>query len=343
MEELMNDTLNIPNQKYELTDKTMTFGNDVYYQIRALRDFGEVHKGDLGGWVQSPLCLSQRGKCWLDSSSFIEKNARVSGNAKIVRSSIEDSGHVSGDAVLYDSYVRDQAKVTDKASIFNSNITNHACVMENTIVRRISIVSDNAIIKGNALIESSYIEGNAVVKDKAVVTDSILRDNARVYGSTHVIDSTLRDRAKVYGKARIDGECELSDKAEIYGSAKVTHVFMHHNSKICGSALVKAEGKYDSALELFDETQIKGLSVISILHDRTIKDKPLHIRGNLVFSDIEVYNVKDLHLAIDKAMKESEKLSIINSTQEKNRTKSSLRMKKNATVLKDLKDLANEL
>ena len=338
----MNDTLNIPNQKYELTDKTMNIGNSVYYQIRAIKDFGEVHSGDLGGWVESPLCLSQRGKCWIDTQSFIEKNARVSGNAKIVRSSIENSAVVSGDVVIYDSYVRDNAKVTDKASIFNSNIIDNACVMENPIVRKSSIIRDNAVIKGRCLIERSYIEGSALVKDTASVCSSILRDNAKVFGKAIVTNSVLHNKSKVYGKARVDYECSLFDKAEIFGSSDVKHVFMHDNSKISGQSKVKTIGKYDFVLEMYDNTQIKGNSIISIEHQDSMKEKPYIMKGDTILSDVEIYYVNFLDFAIKKANKE-QSLSVNDVSQNMAKVKGSLKTRKEQKTLKSFEDLGNEL
>jgi len=48
-----------------------------FYRIEALKDFSDVKKGDLGGYVQKESNLSQKGDCW------IYNNARVSGNSSI--------------------------------------------------------------------------------------------------------------------------------------------------------------------------------------------------------------------------------------------------------------------
>ena len=41
------------------------------YRIRALRDFGGVKEGDLGGYVQSESNLSHDGDCWIYDDAFI--------------------------------------------------------------------------------------------------------------------------------------------------------------------------------------------------------------------------------------------------------------------------------
>lgn len=48
-------------KKYELTDKTMEINNRTLFRIRALRDFGNVKAGDLGGFVETEDNLSHEG------------------------------------------------------------------------------------------------------------------------------------------------------------------------------------------------------------------------------------------------------------------------------------------
>lgn len=39
-------------KKYELTKKTMCFDGVTLHRIQALKDFGNVNAGELGGWVE---------------------------------------------------------------------------------------------------------------------------------------------------------------------------------------------------------------------------------------------------------------------------------------------------
>jgi len=57
--------------KYILTENTKNHWGITLHQIQAIKDFGIVRKGDLGGWIQKEENLSQYG------------NARIYGNAKI--------------------------------------------------------------------------------------------------------------------------------------------------------------------------------------------------------------------------------------------------------------------
>jgi len=65
-------------KKYEILKDNFEeiFGRKVY-RIRALKDFGNVKKGDIGGFVESEENLSQDDDCW------IYGNAVVCGNTVI--------------------------------------------------------------------------------------------------------------------------------------------------------------------------------------------------------------------------------------------------------------------
>ena len=64
-------------KKYILTEEAKEVGGHILHRIQAMRDFGGVQKGDLGGWVESEENLSHDGDCW------IFDNGRVSGNGKV--------------------------------------------------------------------------------------------------------------------------------------------------------------------------------------------------------------------------------------------------------------------
>lgn len=71
------------------------------YPIRALRDFGEVKKGDLGGYIEDSSCLSAEGDCWISKNSIVFSGSKVTDNA-ILDGNIELHGKtiVSDDARL---------------------------------------------------------------------------------------------------------------------------------------------------------------------------------------------------------------------------------------------------
>jgi len=71
------------NRKYELTDETKEVFGKTLHRIRALKAFGDVEAGELGGWIEREENLSQEGLCWVSDDGQVYGNGRVSGDAKV--------------------------------------------------------------------------------------------------------------------------------------------------------------------------------------------------------------------------------------------------------------------
>ena len=69
------------NRKYEFTGEIMECMGRTLHRIRAVRDFGEVKAGDLGGWIETESNLSNDGNAWVYGNARVYGNAEVSGNA----------------------------------------------------------------------------------------------------------------------------------------------------------------------------------------------------------------------------------------------------------------------
>ncbi|WP_273721794.1 dATP/dGTP diphosphohydrolase domain-containing protein [Bartonella sp. ML71XJBT] len=70
-------------KKYELTDETIEVDGKTLHRIRALKDFGDVKAGDLGGFIENEINLSHYGNCWVAGKAVIYGGGGFSGNAKI--------------------------------------------------------------------------------------------------------------------------------------------------------------------------------------------------------------------------------------------------------------------
>src|SRR6056297_2406270 len=82
------------DKKYELlTDRPILYRRRTLYQIKALRDFNDVKKGDLGGFIEKEENLSHTGNCWVSNLSKVYDDAMVYGNAWVT-----DDARVFGDA-----------------------------------------------------------------------------------------------------------------------------------------------------------------------------------------------------------------------------------------------------
>ena len=87
------------NRKYELTDETKEVFGKTLHRIRALKAFGDVEAGELGGWIEREENLSQKGLCWVFDNGCVFGDARVSGNGRVYgNGQVSGNGRVSGDA-----------------------------------------------------------------------------------------------------------------------------------------------------------------------------------------------------------------------------------------------------
>ena len=132
-------------KKYELipSDK------EGLYRIKALKDFNNVKKGDIGGYVESENNLSQLDDCWIYDNAIVCGNAQVCNYANVYH-----NANVYGDAV-----VCNYANVYHNAKVFGN-----AIIRDNAVVRGNAIIFDNAIVCDNANIRGEVcICGDAMI------------------------------------------------------------------------------------------------------------------------------------------------------------------------------------
>ena len=126
-------------KKYEI------IGDGRFKRVKALRDFGDVKKGDIGGIVDNEENLSHDGLCWIYDDSMVTQHAKVMENA-----TVRKNGYIYGDAV-----VKGDAFVSDNAEVYA-----------------------NAVISGNVrIIGDSVIEGDANISAPITIKDGSIRHN----------------------------------------------------------------------------------------------------------------------------------------------------------------------
>ena len=71
-------------KKFELTAEFVTnvFGKKLF-RIKALVAFGDVEKGELGGFIEKEDNLSHSGNAWVSGDACVYGNACVSGDARV--------------------------------------------------------------------------------------------------------------------------------------------------------------------------------------------------------------------------------------------------------------------
>ena len=104
------------NDKFKLTSNK----KNGLYQIQALKDFGSVRKGELGGYIEKEENLSVFGNAWVYGNAQVYGNARVSGNARVYGDArVFDNAWVFDDAWVYgNAWVSDDARVYGNARVY---------------------------------------------------------------------------------------------------------------------------------------------------------------------------------------------------------------------------------
>lgn len=225
-------SLSTNDPKYEITANTMQVyehtDDKLVHQIRALKDFGDVKAGDLGGWIESEENLSQSGNCWVADNAMVYDHAQVRDNAILRGNAIAcDRAQVTENAKLFDkTRIADDARISGQAELHD-----FAYAKDDAIISDFALASGRASVSGEAqVLNHAKIDGSASICDYAVV-----KGNAHIEGNALVIDqATVSGNASVRGGAKIEEYAVVEGNCCIYGGAIVSD-----NSRITGDAVVK--------------------------------------------------------------------------------------------------------
>ena len=133
------------DKKFELTDETIVVDGRTLHRIKSLKNFNDVKKGDLGGFIEKEQNLSHEGNCWIYDNARVFDNARVYGNA-----------HVSDNTRIYgNARVSGNVSVSDNTRIYgNARVCDNAHVYGNAWVHGGVNIYDNMRLCSGANIES---------------------------------------------------------------------------------------------------------------------------------------------------------------------------------------------
>ena len=70
-------------KKYTLTKTTKEWFGITLFQIKAEKDFKDVGKGELGGFIEKEENLDQDGNAWVYGDAWVYGNAWVYGDAQV--------------------------------------------------------------------------------------------------------------------------------------------------------------------------------------------------------------------------------------------------------------------
>src|SRR6202158_698372 len=165
-------------KKYELVpDRQIVVAGTTLYRIRALKDFGSVKAGDLGGFVGSERNLSQDGTCWVADDAQVYDQAVITDDAQIL-----------GRARIYD-----RARVGDKGQVLGNA----------------QIFDDGWVFKNGVVFDNAKVFGASQVRDNGLAYgDSEIFDTVRVVNAGQVCG-----HARIGGKTVVDGHEKVSRRS----------------------------------------------------------------------------------------------------------------------------------
>ena len=145
--------------KYKLTNKKIDYLGRTLYQIEAVKKFGNIAKGQKGGFIEKKSNLSQDGNAWVYNYAMVYGNAKVCDNAKVYDcAKVRGAAVVRGNARVYgDALVCDNADVYENAKVYGHAKVHGAAVVRDNAkvydcanVRSAAVVCDNAIVRSNS-------------------------------------------------------------------------------------------------------------------------------------------------------------------------------------------------
>lgn len=140
-------------KKYEMTSNTKEFSGHKLFQIKALKNFGSIKAGDLGGYIEKEENLSHDGRAWVYNNAQVYDNAVIFNNAQVY-----GNARVCGNARVYgkawvcdDAKIYDNTQVSDNVKIFgNAYVFGNAIICGNVLIYGNTWIYDDALICSNA-------------------------------------------------------------------------------------------------------------------------------------------------------------------------------------------------
>ncbi|MBA4698470.1 MAG: hypothetical protein H2212_03470 [Ruminococcus sp.] len=180
---------------------------DAYQQvfrIQAIRDFGDVKKGDLGGFVQSDRNLAHDGTCWLYGDSLCIGNAVVYEDAKLYDTSKAiDYARIHENAVMLN-----ESKVAQYGDVFGS-----ARLKDEVVVGGSAKIFGQAILDREATVaKKAQVFESAYVSDRATVC-------GKVYGNAEVLENALiYENTRLCGVTTVKGDAVVLPGSFLFGT-----------------------------------------------------------------------------------------------------------------------------
>lgn len=275
--------------KFKMTDNAKVIAGYKVTQIEALKDIPAigVEKGDLGGWLEHPHCLSQNGNCWVGEHGFVFNHSKVAGNVVV-------SGHSK---IFNECELQGTGKVIN--SLLTMTTTSGDFLYQDSQINNVYLPNQSEV--RNSVLKN--IETRERVK-KFICLDStldFLSNGELLKGDYRFEHVTIKSSHSMFsGRLRlkhVDFDVSISE-CHIYGDSTLTNVKAVDEPTIyLEASTIKGESK-ENPVEMtgrvfdIDQSVIEG-------HTRLIGE--LHIVSSEIKGDIEILVEKDSHLEIQRS------------------------------------------
>ena len=218
--------------KYEILfdlPQTYTFGEyqKTVYPIRALKNFADVKKDEIGGFVSGEDNLSQAGECWIYFGGIAMENARVEQNAKVKKGAV-----VSGSALVTgNSVLENNVHIRKNAEVYGANIKNNVCVTGKAIVEEGAQIENNVFIDRlvrigkNARVNNfTVFSGWIDIGDGAEISSTRLTDDfvSSIIGENAVVKNSIAPGLNIKAGGRVNGLYKASPGVAIVDKKSTT-------------------------------------------------------------------------------------------------------------------------
>lgn len=268
-------------KKYTFTGEEIFRYGKVLKRIIALKDFGNVKKGEKGGFIESEQNLSHVGNCWVVDDAIVKDQAQIYGDAQIKdKSCVCENARIGGKV-----YVVDEAYICGHSWIIdNAHIGGHARIYGEVHIE------DNVWIDGNALLDcevfvrgKARISADAHISEKAYISgETYIGGDCYVGGQARVLEHAricgvvqISGMACILGKAKVSGEARISGETYIGGKAKVYNKQIIKYGKLTIDVF-KTENWEQAIYNLFGIKPVKN-KIILYKRVRKTKDKNIFV------------------------------------------------------------------
>lgn len=284
------DLSNPDNKKYRLTSYSKVIDGHMLFRIRALKSFGGIKAGDLGGYVESENNLSQYKTCWIDMASAVYESARVCDNATISHSvmygdsmaldsaqvkytTMKDKSSIRGTSMAYNAFIKSDSKIEGACTV-RGHLAFKGIIRDN-----VRIESPNVLVRGTDIEISGYaiLKDSVRIEERAKVRGYVtLTDNVTITGFAEINgdkngrgvrisdDVVISGKSRVWNNADISGKCSVTDSALIREEACLTrNVTVRGAAEVCGHAKVSDNSVITNNAYVGDCSFVKGDAVIA--------------------------------------------------------------------------------